>query len=49
MKVAIVSLGRVGSRIAFCLMKNKNVDEILLELCKLIVQVDEKNRKFKKR
>jgi len=30
MKVAIVGLGRVGSRIAFCLMENKNVDEILL-------------------
>ncbi|MEM5781681.1 MAG: hypothetical protein QXD43_00585 [Candidatus Aenigmatarchaeota archaeon] len=30
MKVAIVGLGRVGSRIAFCLMENKNIDEILL-------------------
>ena len=30
MKVAVVGLGRVGSRIAFCLMENKNVDEILL-------------------
>jgi len=30
MKVAVVGLGRVGSRIAFCLMDNKNIDEILL-------------------
>jgi L-lactate dehydrogenase len=30
MKVAIVGLGRVGSRIAFCLMENKKIDEILL-------------------
>ena len=30
MKVAVVGLGRVGSRIAFCLMENKNIDEILL-------------------
>lgn len=30
MKVAVVGLGRVGSRIAFCLMENKSIDEILL-------------------
>jgi L-lactate dehydrogenase len=30
MKVAVVGLGRVGSRIAFCLIENKNIDEILL-------------------
>jgi L-lactate dehydrogenase len=30
MKVAVVGLGRVGSRVAFCLMENKNIDEILL-------------------
>jgi L-lactate dehydrogenase len=30
MKVAVVGLGRVGSRIAFCLMENKNIDEIML-------------------
>lgn len=29
MKVAIVGLGRVGSRIAFCLIENKSIDEIL--------------------
>jgi len=30
MKVAIVGLGRVGSRIAFCLMDNENIEEIML-------------------
>lgn len=30
MKVAVVGLGRVGSRIAFCLIENKSIDEILL-------------------
>ncbi|NIO43936.1 MAG: hypothetical protein GTN36_00030 [Candidatus Aenigmarchaeota archaeon] len=30
MKVAVVGLGRVGGRVAFCLMRNKNIHELLL-------------------